>query len=90
MTRGELDRRQALDPELFFRLAPYALALGVMKPYCAAFGKQKQPPCPYIVTQIHGRSTAAEWYDLYTGMVTLMESRWRQMERERWLVIKLK
>lgn len=90
VTRGELDRRQALDPELFFRLAPYALALGVMKPYCAAFGKQKQPPCPYIVTQIHGRSSAAEWYDLYTGMVTLMESRWRQMERERWLVIKLK
>ena len=88
--KQELERRLSLDPELFFRLAPYALALGVMKPYAAAFGKRKLPQCPYLVTKVHGKRTAAEWADTMTAIVTLMDARYRQLEAERWTAIRLR
>ena len=88
--KQELDRRQQLDPELFFRLAPYAMALGVMKPYAAAFGKRKLPQCPYLVTKVHGKRTAGEWADVMTQIVTLMDARYRQLEAERWTAIRLR
>lgn len=88
--KQELDRRMKVDPEYFFRMAPYALAMGVMKPYAAAFGKRKLPQCPYLVTQVHTKRTAAEWADVMTGVVTLMDSRYRQMEADRWTAIRLR
>lgn len=88
--KPELERRLKLDPELFFRLAPYALALGVMKPYAAAFGKRKLPQCPYLVTKVHGKRTAGEWADVMTQIVTMMDARYRQLEAERWTAIRLR
>ena len=88
--KQELERRLSLDPELFFQLAPYALAMGVMKPYAAAFGKRKLPQCPYLVTKVHGKRTAAEWADTMTAIVTLMDARYRQLEAERWTAIRLR
>ena len=88
--KPELERRLKLDPELFFRLAPYAMALGVMKPYAAAFGKRKLPQCPYLVTKVHGKRTAGEWADVMTEIVTLMDARYRQLESERWTAIRLR
>ena len=88
--KPELERRLKLDPELFFRLAPYAMALGVMKPYAAAFGKRKLPQCPYLVTKVHGKRTAGEWSDVMTEIVTLMDARYRQLEAERWTAIRLR
>ena len=88
--KQELERRLSLDPELFFRLAPYALAMGVIKPFAAAFGKRKLPQCPYLVTKVHGKRTAAEWADTMTAIVTLMDARYRQLEAERWTAIRLR
>ena len=88
--KQELERRLSLDPELFFRLAPYALAMGVMKPFAEAFGKRKLPQCPYLVTKVHGKRTAAEWADVMTAIVTMMEARYRQLEAERWTAIRLR
>ena len=88
--KQELERRLSLDPELFFRLAPYALAMGVMTPFAAAFGKRKLPQCPYLVTKVHGKRTAAEWADTMTAIVTLMDARYRQLEAERWTAIRLR
>ena len=88
--KQELERRLSLDPELFFRLAPYALAMGVMKPYAAAFGKRKLPQCPYLVTKVHGKRTAGEWADVMTQIVTMMDARYRQLEAERWTAIRLR
>lgn len=88
--KPELERRLKLDPELFFRLAPYALALGVMKPYASAFGKRKLPQCPYLVTKVHGKRTAGEWADVMTQIVTMMDARYRQLEAERWTAIRLR
>lgn len=88
--KQELSRQQKLDPEFFFRLAPYALAMGVMKPYTAAFGKRKLPQCPYLVTKVHGKRSAGEWAQLLTDIVTQMDAGYRQLESERWTAIRLR
>ncbi len=90
LSKQELERRPDSAADFFFRMAPYALAMGVMKPFAAAFGKQKLPQCPYFVTQIHGQRTAASWGEILTAAVTLMESRYRRMKAERWMAIRLR
>ena len=49
------------NPEYFFELLPYALALGVEKPFARAFGKAAQPACPYILLQKQTPMSAAKW-----------------------------
>ena len=49
------------NPEYFFELLPYALALGVEKPFARAFGKAAQPACPYILLQKQTTMSAAKW-----------------------------
>lgn len=51
------------DPDYFFRMAPYALALGVDKAFAKRFGKQSMEDCPYIVTGVGGRLRASQWND---------------------------
>jgi hypothetical protein len=51
------------DPEYFYRMAPYALALGVDKAFAKRFGKQSMEDCPYIVTGVGGRLRASQWND---------------------------
>lgn len=84
----ELSRRMKTDPEFFFRMAPYALALGVLKPFTAAFGKRKLDQCPYLVTKVHGKRSAQDWATLMTKTAAAMDARYRQMELERWSAIR--
>ena len=78
------------DPDYFFRMAPYALAMGVLKPFAAGFGKRKLPQCPYLYIKEPGRRTAAEWAQLLTQVADRMDARYRQIQRERWLGVKLR
>ena len=80
----------SVDPDYFFRMAPYAMALGVMKPFAAAFGKRKLEQCPYLVTRQHGRRKAEEWAELMEALVSRMDARARQMELEKWMAIRVR
>lgn len=90
MPGAELSRRLNSDPDFFFRMAPYAMALGVLKPFTAAFGRRKLPQCPYLVTKVHGRRSAQDWAELMNKTVAVMDARYRQMERERWSAIRMR
>lgn len=90
MPKAELSRRTKSDPDFFFRMAPYAMALGVLKPFTAAFGKRKLQQCPYLVTKVHGKRSAQDWAELMNRTVAVMDARYRQMERERWSAIRLR
>lgn len=88
--RPEAARLLKADPEYFFRMAPYAIALGVGKPFAAAFGRRKLAQCPYFVTRVQGKRTAEEWMRLMTQCVTVMDDRYRRMQLEKWLAIRLR
>ena len=78
------------DSEYFFRMAPYAIALGVGKPFARAFGRRKLEPCPYFVTKMQTRRTAVEWMALMQAAVASMDQRWQMSQRSRWLAIRFK
>ena len=90
ISKQDVQRMLSVDPDYFFRMAPYAMALGVMKPFAAAFGKRKLEQCPYLVTRQHGRRKAEEWAELMEALVSRMDARARQMELEKWMAIRVR
>ena len=85
--KADLDRLMEQDPDYFFQLAPYALALGVIKPFAANFGNRRLEQCPYIVTRVQGRRTAPEWAQLLSEVADAMDERHHRMMVERWVPI---
>ena len=90
LTKEEVQRMQASDPDFFFRMAPYAMALGVLRPYAQAFGGKKIPQCPYLVTRQQGRRKSEDWEKLLSDTVFRMDDRAAKMELEKWMAIRFK
>ena len=65
------------NPEYFFTMAPYAIALGVGRPFARRFGNIPLPPCPYLITGNDGGKTATEWIKLMTGFLDSMDAKSR-------------
>ena len=80
----DLSRLQKTDPDYFFNLAPFALSLGVIKPFARSFGVRKLEQCPYLVTKVTGSRTAEEWADLLAATADAMDARYRRGEIRKW------
>ena len=78
-----LQRRCGMDPEYFFAMAPYAMALGVEKTFAARFGGKGLQDCPYITMQTEGRFTAIGWMAVLRALVTEMDRRARFLPLEK-------
>ena len=77
-----LQRQSQTDPEYFFRMLPYAMALGVEKPFAAAFGTMRLSSCPYL----HGfdsEKTASQWLRMVKKTVVQMEDRANKLPLEK-------
>lgn len=90
LPRSDINRLLMNDPDYFFNLAPYALALGVIKPFAVAFGRRKLDQCPYLVTRVHGKRTAEEWGRLMADVADMMDARSRRMQIEKWTAIPIR
>jgi len=62
----------------------------VVKPFAANFGERRLEQCPYIITRVHGRRTAAEWAMLMADVADAMDERHRRMMIERWTAIHIR
>lgn len=89
MPRYDISRLLENDPDYFFNYAPYALALGVMKPFAFAFGRRKMDPCPYLVSTATGKRTAEEWGQILTIVANRMDEKYRMMAFERLMSIQI-
>ncbi len=83
LPRSSVGRLLNNDPEYFFNLAPFALALGVLKPFGNVFGRRKLDQCPYLITPIHGKRTGAEWAKIMIQAADKMDAKARRMQLER-------
>ena len=90
LPRPDIGRLLANDPDYFFNLAPYALALGVIKPFANVFGRRKLDQCPYLITSIHGKRTAPEWGRLMASAADMMDAKARRMSVEKWLNVAIR
>ena len=84
ISKEDIQRIQKSDPDYFFNMAPYALALGIIHPFARNFGARKLDQCPYLMTRVHGKRTADEWADMMAQTADLMDARQRRMEYEKW------
>ena len=87
--RDEVGRLLKNDPDYFFNMAPYALALGVINPYARAFGRRKLEQCPYLLTRVHGKRTAEEWGHLMADVADMMDAKARRMQLEKFMAIRI-
>lgn len=73
------------DPEYFFTAAPYALAMGVHKPFAKAFGSKRLSACPYLTTGMDGHLTASEWMAIMVRAADSLDHRQKRLPLERLL-----
>ena len=86
----DVSRLMANDPDYFFNLAPFTLALGVIKPFARAFGHRKLERCPYLVTRARNVQTAEEWAGILLDTADRMDEKLRQMQIDRWIPVRLR
>lgn len=76
-------RMQQTDPDYFFRMAPYAIALGVGKPFAKAMGGAKPEGCSYLSTAGNAPMSAIGWNALLEQTVDAMDARGKHLPMEK-------
>lgn len=82
-SREDLQRISQSNPEYFYTMIPYALALGVDKQFARRFGKMLLPECPYMDLNADVQLTASAWRERLRYLTMQMDQRRRNMWRER-------
>lgn len=88
LTRASVfDMQQCLEknPAYFFELMPYALALGVEKPFARRFGRVTVAECSYLTAPVRGELTPAQWASLLRQVADLLNRRQRRLKYEQLL-----
>lgn len=76
------------DPDCFFNLLPWAIALGVDKPFARNMGGKKLPGCPYVILDKALSYSPEQWCQFFRQLVQDMDQRKDQQSRERiWQLI---
>ncbi len=73
------------DPDYFFAMAPYALAMGVQKPFAASFKGKRLSACTYLTTGMDGHMTASEWCRIMERAVHSLDHRQKRLFLERFM-----
>lgn len=81
-SRDDLRRILGENPEYYYTLAPYALALGVDNAFARCFGSLRLTACPYMTSGMDGHMTAWEWSRFLRRAAQTLDQR-QQMWLER-------
>lgn len=83
----ELERLTEDNPEYFFDMLPYAMALGVEGAFARQFDDLNIPQCPYMAVRADRSRSAREWAYLIRKTADKLDQRQREMLVERWTII---
>jgi len=73
------------NPNYYYQLAPYALALGVDKTFARHWGGRRLPECSYLTTGMDGHMTAREWNRLLRDTVNALDALHKRLPLDRLL-----
>jgi hypothetical protein len=62
------------NPNYYYELIPYAMALGLDRTISRRAGKTRLPECPYLTTGMDGHMTAKEWTGLLRETVQKLDA----------------
>ena len=85
LTRSSVfEMQQCLEknPAYFFDLMPYALALGVEKPFARRFGKAAVPECSFLEAPVRSNLTPYQWACLLRHVADCLNRRQRRLKLE--------
>lgn len=85
LPHADAQRLTLSDPEYFFDMAPYAMALGVLGPFARRFGDMNLGQCPYLTTGLDGKMSAAQWSKLMLTAAKILDTRQRRLSIDRLL-----
>ena len=89
LSEEEVLRLQRNDPDFFYNMAPYAMALGVDKKFAKSFGRKKLEQCPYFVCGIHSKMSAVDWNRFLHEAMEILDFRQRRMLLDNLLSLRL-
>lgn len=81
----ELQRLLQVNPNYFYELAPYALALGVDKQFARRFGKISLPDCSFLITPLHNDMTPVKWMARLRQAADTLNERQKRLPYEKLL-----
>ena len=82
LTEKQVQQLCRENPEVFFDMAPYAIALGCDGAFARRFGKSRLPACPYIQASNTRGLTAQQWSQLMRNILEGMTARQRKLPLE--------
>ena len=81
----ELQRLLQVNPNYFYELAPYALALGVDRQFAKRFGKVKLADCSFLTTPEAREMTPLQWAGALRSAADALNARQKRLFYERLL-----
>lgn len=78
------------NPETFFNLLPYALALNVEEDFAKCFLRRKLPSCPYLIVGNRRHLSALSWARQARRVADSLDSLWHQMQIEKFAAIRIR
>lgn len=84
VSRQELQRVLKTNPDYYYALAPYALALGVDRAFARQLGNERLPNCPYLITGVYA-ATAMRWYPQLRDAADTLDAQQKRMKRQHFL-----
>ncbi len=85
MGPADLERNLSVNPQYYYDVAPYALALGIDRHFARKLGKTRLPECPYLTSGMDGHLTAQEWNQLLRDTVSAMDALQARLPFDRFL-----
>lgn len=83
----DIQRISAADPEYFYTMVPYALALGVGSSFAKRFQKTRVPECPYIVCRSDKLHSAKHWVTEIEKILLCMDRRSHRLPLEQFMAV---
>ena len=71
------------NPDYYFAMAPYAMALGVDKAFARLFRNVQLSPCPYLMVDGKEPRDAIQWNEQIRKVLTVMDTRHRKLPFEK-------
>lgn len=81
--KEQLRHACSVDPDYYFRMAPYAIGLGAGSAFANAVGREKLERCPYLTTGMDGHLNAAQWNAVLEKTVKAMDARSENLRFEK-------
>ena len=84
ISEEDIDRNMEHNPDYFFDMMPFAIALGVDRSFAKRFGKRNVGHCTYLAARQDRRRDAVEWALLMRKTADRMDHRQRRMLLRKW------